>query len=129
MITLDDILTAIGDLDDSDLYAIMGKARDTLAMRESSALIDALREVLADHDPAVEAVAFGTTEYDDGWFYDPATATMTLVDGTKVKDVDLNEVDDQLRELCDPYGPLGKAAGLRVTLATGEIEADGYMFA
>lgn len=128
-ITLADILAVVDDLDDHDLHTLMGRVRDTLAMRDSSDLRDLLREVLAGHDPAVASVAFGTTDYDDGWFYTEMSATLTLVDGTVIKDVVIDEVEDQLRDLCDAYGPLGREAGLRVDLDTGEVEADTYMFA
>ena len=129
MPALSEILTTLPDLDADDLHQIVRTVREIIAGRETTGLIDKLREVLADHDPAVATVAFGTTQHDNGWFYDPSCATLTLVDGDVVKDVMIYEADDYLTELSSADAPLGRTAGMTVTLATGEVDADDYMFA
>lgn len=125
-------------VDESELYVRLHALEAEIARRNENLLLAGVREALAklyadDDDPVVPVeVRFGTWEWEDGWFYNASSATVIFADGTKETDVDFGDrgsIGDQLRELADVNGVrLGKTAGFKINVMTGETDSDGYMF-
>lgn len=128
----------LSGLDREELLKLVQRVNDEWDSRSVSSFLEALKEALASdkdvqtgialHGQVVRAT-FSTTDYDNGWFFDENSPTLTFEDGT-VEDVYLVEDDrslgDPMANVSQAYQPLGSTATYTVNLLTGEMEQDDY---
>jgi hypothetical protein len=127
-------------MDERALYDALGLIQEEIKEREEGAFAElvttylrteadaGLRADLAEGGGAVK-LTFSADHWDDGYFYNEHSGTLTLRDGSDLEvDFGLTVVHDALTELSQvrrrEYG-LGSESLLVVDLVTGEVEHTG----
>lgn len=120
---------AMATLDAHVLHDIAGACDTAVTPMEEASLVNGLRDIVQETSgdelgstAPITHVRFGTTEYDNGFFYDEDNARFRHADGTVTTlSVDSTEAADALTELAELNDAMGYDSLLTVDLTTGAL--------
>lgn len=120
----DTIAASVRGLDGGLRFRIMRALVDAQSADNDNALLEEVRDILAEDRPGCEAVAvlFTTTSYDNGYFLDPGSADVLFADGTIESGMDFGEGVN--KTLTAEFGIRGPEFSVVLNLRTGDLDEE-----
>lgn len=119
---------SLAEVPDHVLWDVIGRLQAIIEARANTGIVAHLREVVARESmPEVATVSFGTSEWDNGYFYSPTDVALRDASGTPVHtdfefaEDDERALDAMLTDLASTGSPLTGWSVLTVNLSEGTV--------